>query len=1094
MSRPHLKPRRRHAGNHLIARAALAAAALCLPGLAWAATITIINDDPAGVGFNDTTPRSPVGGNPGTTLGEQRLFAFEYVADLVGNKLGSSVEILVNASFAPLSCSSNSATLGRAGPQISVTISGAGEPNTFYPIALANALTGSDLDPSRTDIGAEFNGDIDDNDNCLQGVDWYYGVDGNPPSNTVEFLPTVTHELVHGLGFISFVDFSDGSFPSDIPAIFDRFVFDLDLGQFWPALTNSQRQGSITNDGRLVFDGPATTSNGAPTLSNGVSSGRVQLFAPPSIEGGSSVAHWDKDLSPNALMEPNDTGDVNVNDGIGLSACLLSDLGWNLTGGTTCPDSSTFTAEPVLAVTPDPLDFGTIDANTSDTAAVTVSNSGNADLTIDNIVAPGAPFSIAAQTCSVGSVLAPGATCGITIGFAPANEGNFSDSLGIASDGGTDSVALTGSADPPPAPQIDVSPTSLPFGQRNVGTTTTRSFTISNGGDANLNIGSLGGLAAPFSLAPGGDACSGQTLSPGHNCDVSVRFQPGTAGSFGDSVTVPSNDTAASVNVSGSAVVESNDPQLSTSPASLDFGDVTVNQSDSLPVTISNSGTADLTISNIVAPNPPFTLASATCSEGATLVPGESCGITVSFAPTQTGTASGTLRVETDGGNDDIALSGNSTPEPVPAIAVDPDTVNFGAVTTGNSAQQSVTVTNDGNADLILGTISTPNAPFTRPAADDGCSGATLAPSDQCQLTLGFAPTASGSFSGSVTVPSNDSDITVALSGSGQEPATPDINVSPRDIDFGDTAVGSTASRVIDVRNNGSTSLQIGSVDMPTGPFAITEQDCANRSLAVATGCSITVQFGPQTTGSALQDLGIASNDPDEPEVLVSLTGNGVTDGDTDGIPDATESTAPNDGDGNDDGVADSTQADVASLPGVRGGFVTLATDTGALETVRAEEAPNRVELPENVSFDNGFFNFDITGLTPGASVTVTLFLPNTPDAYYKYPAGGTGSTPAVRFDFDEASGTGAQIDGNQVTLHLKDGGRGDADMSANGVITDPGGPGFNMTDGGNADSGGGGGGGGCTLAPSAEQRFDPTFLLLLVLAAVALRRRRQTA
>ena len=101
MSRPPLKPRHRHPGKHLIAGMALAAAALCLPGLAWAATITIINGDPAGVGFNDTTPRSPMGENPGDTLGEQRLFAFEYAADLFANKLESSVEILVSASFAP---------------------------------------------------------------------------------------------------------------------------------------------------------------------------------------------------------------------------------------------------------------------------------------------------------------------------------------------------------------------------------------------------------------------------------------------------------------------------------------------------------------------------------------------------------------------------------------------------------------------------------------------------------------------------------------------------------------------------------------------------------------------------------------------------------------------------------------------------------------------------------------------------------------------------------------------------------------------------------------------------------------------------------
>ena len=50
-----------------------ALAMLCSAGSWAAATITIVNGDPAGVGFNDPTPVAPVGGNTGTTLGAQRL-------------------------------------------------------------------------------------------------------------------------------------------------------------------------------------------------------------------------------------------------------------------------------------------------------------------------------------------------------------------------------------------------------------------------------------------------------------------------------------------------------------------------------------------------------------------------------------------------------------------------------------------------------------------------------------------------------------------------------------------------------------------------------------------------------------------------------------------------------------------------------------------------------------------------------------------------------------------------------------------------------------------------------------------------------------
>ena len=96
-----------------------AALLLAAVGLAQAAAnITIVNGNAAGLGFNDPTPAVPVGGNPGTTLGQQRINAFQYVASIWGANLGSSVEIKVLATFEPLTCSAGSAVLGSAGPPL----------------------------------------------------------------------------------------------------------------------------------------------------------------------------------------------------------------------------------------------------------------------------------------------------------------------------------------------------------------------------------------------------------------------------------------------------------------------------------------------------------------------------------------------------------------------------------------------------------------------------------------------------------------------------------------------------------------------------------------------------------------------------------------------------------------------------------------------------------------------------------------------------------------------------------------------------------------------------------------------------------------
>ena len=90
-----------------------AALSLAFAGAAQATVITPVNMDPAGSGLNDPTAAAPVGGNPGTTVGEQRRLAYQLAADLWESILVSDVEIRVEASFATdMTCTANSATLG----------------------------------------------------------------------------------------------------------------------------------------------------------------------------------------------------------------------------------------------------------------------------------------------------------------------------------------------------------------------------------------------------------------------------------------------------------------------------------------------------------------------------------------------------------------------------------------------------------------------------------------------------------------------------------------------------------------------------------------------------------------------------------------------------------------------------------------------------------------------------------------------------------------------------------------------------------------------------------------------------------------------
>ncbi len=176
-------------------------------GLAGAAAmINVINNDGAGEGFNDPAVVAPVGGNPGTTLGAQRLNAFEFAAEIWADLITSDVEIRVAAEFNPLFCDPNvGAVLGSAGAGgVDRDFVGAPVAATFYPDALADKLAGTDLFPPGDDIGAEFNSSI--GTTCTLAVDWYYGLDASSGLGEVDFVTTVLHELGHGLGFATYVD------------------------------------------------------------------------------------------------------------------------------------------------------------------------------------------------------------------------------------------------------------------------------------------------------------------------------------------------------------------------------------------------------------------------------------------------------------------------------------------------------------------------------------------------------------------------------------------------------------------------------------------------------------------------------------------------------------------------------------------------------------------------------------------------------------------------------------------------------------------------------------------------------------------------
>lgn len=295
------------------------------------ATIVIENGDPAGVGFNDPTAAAPVGGNSGTTVGQQRLNAFQFAANIWGAALTSGPTITIRASWASLSCSSSSGVLGSAGNSGSIWRDFAGAvPGTWYGNALRNALTNSDGNGAPAEINAQFNSNIG-NPGCLESLHWYYGLDANEGGTGIDLVAVLLHEFAHGLGFQTFTNSSSGAQVSGFPSIYDRFLLDNTTGKTWPQMTNAERAASAINTNNLVWNGPQGTSDAATVLSSGKDpAGHPQVYAPNPVQPGSSVSHWNTTATPNQLMEPSINGNLthNVTPPQDLTFSLMRDIGW----------------------------------------------------------------------------------------------------------------------------------------------------------------------------------------------------------------------------------------------------------------------------------------------------------------------------------------------------------------------------------------------------------------------------------------------------------------------------------------------------------------------------------------------------------------------------------------------------------------------------------------------------------------------------------------------------------------------------------------------------------------------------------------------
>ncbi len=268
-----------------------------------------------GIRAQSTTSSFIVNYDAGFNANPAAKAAFQYAVDQWSNLITTSVPIVVDASFAALP----PGVLGSAGPvNFYRNFSGAPQAGTWYPVALANALHGTDLQAGVPDIDATF---------ASSFSGFYFGTDG-VTAGKLDFASVVLHELGHGLGFLGLMDVNGvgvGSccFGSGSPSIYDRYT--TSNGTLLLAIPdNSVALGNALQGQTLRFTGPqATAANGGT---------QPRLYGPNPWQPGSSYSHLDESTygsgNPNSLMTPSIGFNEVIHSPGAITLGIFADSGW----------------------------------------------------------------------------------------------------------------------------------------------------------------------------------------------------------------------------------------------------------------------------------------------------------------------------------------------------------------------------------------------------------------------------------------------------------------------------------------------------------------------------------------------------------------------------------------------------------------------------------------------------------------------------------------------------------------------------------------------------------------------------------------------
>lgn len=306
-----------------------------------------------------------------------------------------------------------------------------------------------------------------------------------------------------------------------------------------------------------------------------------------------------------------------------------------------------------------------------------------------------------------------------------------------------------------------VTPTSINFGDIPVGTSKTLTLVLTNTGNTAVNIQKIYSSIPEVTTDP-----SSGNLAGGGTMVIAVTFKPTARGTYSGELVIVSNDpTTPSITVPFTAT-SSYATGIDVSPTSIDFGFVSVGQSKTDYVRVSNNGTSDLNVTVSVTAGTPFTVSKSSF----TIRPGEIETLTVTFAPTEKGSYSAALTIISDDKNTPkvvVSLTGNTGTEF--GLYYFPFILNFGNVAVNTSYERTLKIYNT-TANIVSVSISVQNISgnaFSLPSSVP--TSFSLIPGEMRLITVKFLPTEKVNYSGFLYLVTNSGIARISILGSGAD-------------------------------------------------------------------------------------------------------------------------------------------------------------------------------------------------------------------------------------------------------------------------------------------------------------------------------------